>query len=73
MQRIQRFVEEAVQVEHVGAAPREERLQNVARGIARLHAASFQIDKQRAPLCGILRVARQFRDKSRDAIADTHD
>ena len=69
---MQRFIQEAVQVEHVRAAAGEQRPDDVDRGEATRDLAPLEVDKDRRPLRRVLRLFRQLGDEPGDAIANTH-
>ena len=55
MERLQRLVEQPVQVEHVRAAPGEERSDDAQRRVAALHLAPLEIDEDGRALRRVLR------------------
>ena len=73
MQRLQRFVEQAVQIEHVGAAPGEQRARRPAAACSRAAPRAAR-DRRRPsrPASGYCGRLRQLGHQTRHAIADRH-
>jgi hypothetical protein len=72
MEGLQRLVEEPVQVEHVRAAPRQERSHDSQRRVAALHLAPLEIDEHGRALRRVLGCLRQLGHEPRDAISNSH-
>ena len=70
MERMKGFVEQPVQVEHVGATPGEQRLDHPDRRIAAHDFAPLEVDEDCRPLRRILRLLRQLGRQRGDAVAD---
>jgi hypothetical protein len=73
IERIECFVNQPIQVEHVRAAPGENRPNHRQWGIAALHLAALEIDEERHALGRVLRHPRELGDEPRDAGAEGHE
>src|SRR5215203_6735919 len=73
MQRGQRFVEQPVEVVHIGAAPREQRARHTNRRIRREGLTALEIDEQRRALGRKFRSARHFSHKRLHSLANAHE
>src|SRR5258707_808799 len=72
MERLQRLVEEPVQVEHVGAASGQERSDDGQRRVAALNLAPLQVDEYGRALRRILRLAGKLADEAGNSVPDGH-
>ena len=72
MQRVQGLVEQPVQVEHVRAAPREQRPDDRKGRVSASHLPALEVDEDGRPLRRVLRRLGQFRHEPRHAIAHGH-
>jgi hypothetical protein len=72
MQRKERFVEQTIQIEHVRAAPRKQRLEDASRRVGRLDLPGCEVDEERPALRWVLRSLRQLADETHDTLANPH-
>jgi alanine racemase len=72
MQGIKRFIEQSVEIKHVRAAARKQRLDDSPRRIRRMHFAPCEIYEECSPLRRELRFSGQLADEAGDAVANGH-
>ncbi len=72
MERLERLVEQAIEVEHVRAASSEERFRDPQRRVGARHLASFEVDEDGGALGRELRLLRHFGQELRYAVANGH-
>src|SRR5215471_12735675 len=72
MERLQRLVEQSMEVVHVRAAAGKQRAHDRQRRIAALHLAALEIHEHRRALRRILRILRQLSQQPANSIAYSH-